>query len=203
MTEPADQTPRGVSDDLIPAVDELVRAILDVGVAITHSVARAADPALPAGQVAAGSVEQIVRNGTAAIAGVVRMTADGVRAGRAGRPTNGTGAEPGSGSYRPTVSAGGVLRMPLLIENPTNEPTEPLVFAAVSTIGPAESGGGGLPFDQIRCEPTTLQIAGRDFEKLTVFVQTTADSAVGRHQVQVGVPGTAFDTTVTFDVVTP
>jgi hypothetical protein len=202
MTEPADQTPRSVSEDLIPAVDELVRAILDVGVAITHSVARAADPALPASQAATGSVEQIIRNGTAAIAGVVRMTTDGVRAGRAAQPTNGASAA-GSSTYRPTVTAGSELRMPLLIENPAADSTGPLVFAAISTVGPGGPDGSGLPAEQVRCEPETLQISGRDFEKLTVFVRTTPQTAIGEHRVQVGVPGTVFDTTVAFDVVAP
>jgi hypothetical protein len=220
MSAPDDEAPRSISEDLVPAVDELVKAVLGVGVAITRSVARAADPTEPGSPLAGGSVEQIVRNGVAAITDLVLMTTNGVRnrqgarpagtagssaAGSAGAGSAANGTAPGghSRSGRPAVQAGTMLRMPLFIENPTGEPTGPLTFAVGSTRGPAASGGVGLEFDHIHCEPATLEIAGHDFEKLTVFVRTSATTPLGTHSVSVGVPGTVFQTTVEFDVVEP
>ena len=53
---------------------------------------------------------------------------------------------------------------------------------------------------QVRCNPETLEIGARDFEKLTVFVDTEPATTPGRHRVRLGVPETAFVTTIEFDV---
>jgi hypothetical protein len=192
-------TPGDEPDVLIPAVSELVDAVLGLAVTITRSAARATDSSTHSGETtaSAGAVDEIVRNGAAAIAGIVRMATGGISGKRNEQSTQSAGA-----AYAPpfpTVQAGGTLRMPLMIENPSPESTGPLEFTALSVTGPSSSGG--LESAQIRCVPHPLVIAARDFEKLTVLIDTTVDTPRGRHRVSVGAEGTPFATVVEFDVV--
>ncbi len=184
---------------LIPAVSELVEAVLGLAVTISRSAARATDGHTPSsGNAAAdGAINEIVRNGAAAIAGVIRMATDGISGKRTGQS-----AQPPGATYPPpfpTVQAGGTLRMPLVIENPSPESTGPLEFTPLSVTGP--DGSGALRPAQIRCVPRPLVIAGRDFEKLTVLIDTAVDTPLGRHRVSVGAEHTPFATVVEFDVV--
>jgi hypothetical protein len=192
------RTPGDEPDLLIPAVSELVDAVLGLAVTITRSAARATDSRAHSGEntASAGAVDEIVRNGAAAIAGIVRMATGGISGKR-----NEQSAHP-AGAYAPPfpmVQAGGTLRMPLVIENPSPESTGPLEFTALSVTGP--EGSEGLEPAQIRCVPRPLVIAARDFEKLTVLIDTTVDTPQGRHRVSVGAEGTPFATVVEFDVV--
>jgi hypothetical protein len=198
MSEKSATAANEEADGLVPAVGELVDAVLGLGVTITRSVARAADgrERVGAGSVPASAVEEIVRNGAAAIAGIVRMAAGGISGSRTQH------SEPPAGAAQapfPTVSAGGTLRMPLFIENPSPEPTGELEFVALSAVGP--DGSEGLTSARIRCIPHPLVIGARDFEKLTVLVDTMADTPRGRHRLSVGAEGTPFATVVEFDVV--
>jgi hypothetical protein len=45
-----------------------------------------------------------------------------------------------------------------------------------------------------------LHIEARDFEKLTVYVDTDPSTTASRHRVQIGVPDSAFVAAVQFEV---
>ena len=199
MTEKPAAGPSEDPDGLVSAVGELVDAVLGLGVTIARSTARAADGrGRSDGESApASAVDEIVRNSAAAIAGIVRIAAGGIGGSRTGPAERSAGAA--NAPPFPTVQAGGTLRVPLVIENPSPEPTGPLEFAALSAIGP--DGSDRLEPLQIRCVPHPLMIAARDFEKLTVLIDTTADTARGRHRLSVGAEGTPFATVIEFDVV--
>ena len=192
-------SPGDDSDALVPAVSELVDAVLRLAVTVTRSAARATDGRAHVGNgtVPAGAIDEIVRNSTAAIAGIVRMAAGGISGTHTERAEQ--SADNAYAPPFPTVQAGGTLRLPLVIENPSPESTGPLDFTALSIIGP--DGSQGLELAQIRCIPYPLVIAGRDFEKLTVLIDTTVNTAQGRHRISVGADGTPFATVVEFDVV--
>jgi hypothetical protein len=93
--------------------------------------------------------------------------------------------------------------MPLFIENPAAEPTGPLIFGVLATVCVEPDAGRPIQPIQVRCTPDVLEIDGRDFEKLTVFVDTARATTPGRHRVEIGVAGTPFVTTVEFDVLPP
>jgi hypothetical protein len=204
--EPAEERPHSFSDasapdEFVPEVAELLNQVLGLGAAVTRTVARATDPRQRG--TGSGPLDEIVRNGASALANLVRLTVESLRV-RTQPPAGTPGQEPGDQrpASRPGVRAGDTLRMPLFIENPSNGATGLMHFGAIDVVSP-EGTGRPLGIAQVRCDPEILKIAARDFEKLTVFVDTDPTTVPGHHRVRVGVPDTAFITTVEFDVVTP
>ncbi len=196
------ETDSSIFNEVVPDLVDLVNRILGVGAAVTRTIARAAEPnGLGSGN---SPLDEIVRNSASAVTSLVRMTVDGLRASTRPPAAPGSPTPPApSPPARPRVRAGDTLRLPLFIENPSAEPTGPLAFRALEAAAVAGPGGSTLALGQVRCEPDPLEIAARDFEKLTIFVDTAPSTPAGAHRVQVGVPGTAFVTSVEFDVLPP
>jgi hypothetical protein len=190
-------TDSSIFNEVVPDLVDLVNRILGVGAAVSRTIARAAElNGLGSGN---SPLDEIVRNGASALISVVRMSVDGLRASTLPPATPGAPPTPAP-SARPRVRAGDTLRLPLFIENPSSEPTGPLVFRALEAAAGVGEGAPTLALSQVRCEPDPLEIAARDFEKLTIFVDTAPSTPGGSHRVQVGVPGTTFVTSVEFDV---
>lgn len=182
------------AEDLTRSVTELVGAVFNVGAAMAKTVAQATagdklltDPIGPQ-----GPLNLIIHYGMTAASNIVRTVASSsptTSAGATDRPAAATG---------PSVIAGSTLRMPLSIENTGSSPMESLEFRC-STIQVLKAGDGQrLGVSNVRIAPAKLSIAPRDFEKLTIFVDTTAMSAPGTYRAVIGA-GT-FETSVQFEV---
>jgi hypothetical protein len=183
-------------DEFVPEIAGLLNNMLGLGAAMTRTLARAADPAQLGRD--SGPLDEMVRNGVSTLANLVRLTIDSLQASTQPRVMSRT-VTSNPRAAKPGVQAGDTLRMPLFIENPSAEPTGPLRFGALEAVPPVP-GTPAIAHTQVRCSPETLDIGARDFEKLTVFVDTELTTPLGRHLVRVGVPGTAFVTTIEFDV---
>jgi len=101
----------------------------------------------------------------------------------------------------PTVHQGATLRMPLSIENPGNEPMTDMTFVCRSLTGEVGGSGTLLEVGAVRFQPETLAIAAKDFEKLTVFIETQAETAVGHYQAVIGIGPNQFETLLQFQVI--
>lgn len=183
---------------LVPEVTDLLNKALGLGAAVTRTLAQTAAPGHDGA--GAGPLDEIVRNGAGALANLARLTVESLRASTGPPVTSSQVAADPRPASSPGVRAGDTLRMPLFIENPSTEPTGPLRFGALEAASLGSAGDRALELSAVRCAPETLEIGARDFEKLTVFVDTNASTPVGRHRVQIGVPETAFATTVEFEV---
>lgn len=156
----------------------------------------------------AASITNVVRLFGSAVSGVVGLD-DEQEAGQdpAGAPARATSPDPPADGGRrtsvPTVVRGGTLRVPLSIENPGPEPMDGLAVrvgeVAVENAGPGQM----LATSAVRFEPQTLNIAPRDFEKLTVFVDTEPDTATGTYALDVQIGSEAHLAHLHFSVVEP
>lgn len=97
-----------------------------------------------------------------------------------------TGTSPADGAVvaaspqgLPAVAAGGTLRMPMAIENPTREPMEDLSFHVAELRGPA---GSSLSAAFVSVSPGSIRIAPGDFEKLTVRIDAPPDAEAGIYE---------------------
>lgn len=182
------------AEDLTRSVTELVGAVFNVGAAMAKTVAQATagdrpltDPKSPQ-----GPLNLIIHYGLTAASNIVRTVASSdpiTSAGATARPPAATG---------PSVIAGSTLRMPLSIENTGASPMESLEFHCSKIEVLQAADGQRLGVSNVRISPAKLSIAPRDFEKLTVFVDTTAMSAPGTYRAVIGA-GT-FETGVEFRV---
>lgn len=195
--DPSDKSPSDL-DEFVPELVEVFNKLVGLGAALTRTMARAVGP--ESGGTGNGALDEMVRNGATALANIVRLTVDSLRATTQPPVVPGQTASHRPADLRPEVHAGDTLRMPLFIENPSADPTGPLPFTALDAESPESAGGCPLKLAQVRCDPKILEIGARDFEKLTIFVDTEPTTLIGRHRIQIGVPGTAFVTTVEFDV---
>jgi hypothetical protein len=171
---------------LVESVERLIGAAADFGAA----VARAADKTTAGGREPAegppgeGAVAAIVRHGVTAAVNLVSQITDanqGMRAAAAAAAatqTQGT-ATPGSAGH---VRPGATLRVPLSIENPGREPMTDLTPAVLSW---SCDGNDTEAVATVRFIPETLNIAPRDFEKLTVCVEVPDDACAGRYQLEI------------------
>lgn len=205
-------------DDIGPEIADVLDKIVQVGAAVTGTLARAGQA--EAGSGGEGPLDELVRNGATAVAAIVRMTVESLRDGTglgtragggsgagAGAATGGRGpAAPGGGPgaatrpSRPAVYPGDTLRVPLFIENPSDDDTGPLTFTVLEATSPPSADGDPIEQGRVRCIPGTLSIAAHDFEKLTVLVETTPTTRTGPHRLKIGVADTPFVTTIDLDV---
>lgn len=107
----------------------------------------------------------------------------------------------------PTVHCGGVLRIPLSIENPSVESMDNMAVRclsldAVRPLDTVTEGSGQIHNSPtLRFQPATLSIAPKDFEKLTVFIETQPGTRVGDFRAVIGIGAENFETTLQFRVI--
>ncbi len=190
------------ADDLVDGVSRVVESALDLGTAMAKAVAEAASGGKavepPTGE--GGRLGAFLHYGLAAATGAV-----GLVLGAAGLSSSGTrppartpSSDPAGG---PTVRPGTTLRIPLSIENPGGEPMQAMTFLCLGVTAEPIGPGATLDRRHVRFQPDTLTVAPRDFEKLTVFVDTPADLAPGAYAVVIGLGGGGFETTIRFAVI--
>jgi hypothetical protein len=210
-TTPADAA---LSDALARGVSDVISAAIGVGTSVAKAFADATARGKPVAPVGSGSgLEAFIHYGVAAVTNVMGMVASGIETGTcataaAPRPAPGAArassevSEPvASDSTLPVVHAGGRLRIPLSIENTS---AEPLSDVAVRCARITSSNGGDSDslrdIALVRCEPPILSISPRDFEKTTVFIETSPSIPSGRYEAVIAIGSSGFESRVGFDV---
>lgn len=197
-----EQTPP-TSDRLADRLSEVLEAGLGLGASMARGLARATGSTDVAPS-AAAPIDDIVTYGTAAASNVVRRVAATARPSPPRDSPAGQGADrspPASGG--PTVTAGSTLRIPLLVENTSGEPTHDLPFTATSLLRdgcPDDGDCTCLPTTAVQFTPTKLAVGPKDFEKLTVRIATTAETPSGDYRAAIAGGDGWFTTTIAFTV---
>ncbi|MGD8859663.1 MAG: hypothetical protein PVI30_06615 [Myxococcales bacterium] len=115
------------------------------------------------------------------------------------------GSTQGQAGRLPRAEAGGSLRIPLSIENPSAHEMHGLRFEAEPMRGPDDgSGMAEIAAERVRLQPEVLDIAPGDFEKLSVQVDVPSDARLGTYAGALRLQGDeAFRVPVRFEVVAP
>lgn len=193
-----DQTVGQAADELARSVTDLVSAAFGVGAAVAKSAAQAtsAGRTVPEPKASQGPLGDIVHYGVSTLTNVLRLVVAPAQTVRAAAATAASSGNAATG--RPSVSAGSTLRVPLSIENPSSQGIEQLEFRCLRMDAMTVGQGERLGVANVRLEPTILSIAPRDFEKLTVFVDTLPLTAPGTYRAVVGTA--SFQSDVEFEV---
>ena len=221
--EPDKQQERSEPESITQGVAEVVSAFLGVGASLAKTVAEATanTKPVPAPSPTATPLNAIIHYGLITVGNVINLFAGGIKntastaanastnvgtqgkgqavRGAAATTTSSSGMT-GSDGTLPLVQRGGTLRIPLSIENPVNEPMEQLTFLCLAMQGGTPGQGIPLTVAAVRFQPETLSIAPRDFEKLTVFIDTSHETSPGRYEAALGLGSGNFELTVQFEV---
>lgn len=220
---PEGAPPDAAADALVRGMSEVIAAALGVGASVARATAEATAGSRgvesPPGD---RPLEAIVHYGMATVSNVLGLVGSaaglGVRGAAAaagaasdmarsaaGVATGGPGsasaasASTNHGVGLPRVRAGHTLRVPLSIENPGAERMSG-VTPSCTSLGGGTGVGRRLDASAVRFQPSTLEIAPRDFEKLTVFVDAPADAAPGRYDAVIALGGGGGETRLAFEV---
>jgi len=200
---------RNETESVAQGVTDVLNAFFDVGASLAKTVAAATanNKPVPAPSPNAAPLNAIIHYGLITFENVFNVFADGLK-NRTATPTGAGGgsaqsSSPMSGTTSgslPVVQRGGTLRIPLSIENPGNEPMQHMRFLCLAMQGNTPGSGVQLNVSAVRFQPETLTIAPRDFEKLTVFIDTGFDTLPGRYKTLIGLGGGSFEMSVEFEV---
>lgn len=202
-TGPADRDDGAA--ELLDGVAQVISATLGVGAAAARMVAQAtaAGREVPPPAAGAGPLNAIVHYGMATVSqltGLVFRSAGGTAATPQGGGAAPASPRPGRG---PQVHQGSTLRIPLSIENPGDVPMTGLSFRCLelSYLGLGKVEGETLSVEALRFHPVLLDVQPRDFEKLTVFVDTRDDTAPGCYRARIGMGDGGFETAFEIEVI--
>jgi hypothetical protein len=196
------------ADAVTGSVAEVVNAIMGVGASITRSVAQATagNATILPPQPGAGPLQEMVHYSVASVTNIVRLVASGAGAvAQVGQDVGAAAAAAAKAARppaHPTLDRGATLRMPLSIENQGDQPMTGLVFECLDIRGEHLGAGEPLRASQVRFDPLELTVAPHDFEKLTLYVATGPQTALGKYTVVVGSGGKTA-TSVQFEVCAP
>ncbi len=198
---PNQETVSQAAEDLTRSVTDLVGAMFDVGAAVAKTAAQATSAGRPVPEpaVAQGPLNLMVHYGLTAASNIVKTVLAASPTAFRTKTSEAPGAEPFAPAG-PAVTAGSTLRIPLSIENPGAEAMKALEFRCLRVDSVEAAAGQKLGVANVRMEPAELTIAPRDFEKLTVYVDTTSGTAPGTYRAVIGVVDGKFETAVQFDV---
>jgi hypothetical protein len=203
-----DHSARRGTEEIIDGVGEVVNATLELVGDLAKRSAEATTPVahvVPPADSDAPPLNVVVHYGVATVTNMIELLGNAVRdvatMGRTGtgQPRPSASTAPSGG--RPSVKAGGTLRIPLSIENPAGEPIDELGVMVLDMHHRGGAQGKPLAPEAVRSEPEALTIAPKDFEKLTLFIDTAEDTAPGRYEAVIGLGGSSHEVTVRFDVV--
>lgn len=176
-------------------VAESVARVLDAAVGVGASVAKAVAEATGGEEGVEPPprdrpADALVHYGVAAVTSVVGRVVSAVEG---GGPAGSGGAAAAAGGARregpesprtdvPAVETGATLRVPLSIENPDTDPMEE-VRMTCTEVRTRSGGDGERPrCEHVRFEPEVLDVAPRDFEKLTFYVDVPEEAAPGVYE---------------------
>jgi hypothetical protein len=204
---PADRetNPQGARENanvqaIATGISEVVNAALSVGAAVARTVAEATSPsggsARP-GTPGEGPFADIVHYSVEAALNFARLVVRGMPS--TVRPAS-SGSETAAAPGYPSVHAGSTLRIPLSIENPSDVEMSQMTFYCGSLSYEGKSAGAPLAAAAFVFEPATLTIGPHDFEKVTVFITTSENTASGTYEAQIMVHGATFRSALHFQV---
>ena len=207
---------RNETDNVIQGVSDVVNAFFDVGASLARTVAEAtaSKKPVPAPSPNAAPLNAIVHYSLITVGNVFNVFAAGLKnkpqattGATSSKTTNGSAAQTTSDLHAvrpetslPVVQRGGTLRIPLSIENPGKEPMQQMRFLCLGMQGGMPGVGVPLAISAVRFQPETLTVEARDFEKLTVFIDTGFDTSPGRYKALLGLGGGSFELSVEFEV---
>jgi hypothetical protein len=179
----------------------LVNAALGVGAALTKTVAiaTAGERPVPKPSEDAPPISVLVHYSLAIVTNVLKLVivpvkesvgeADTVESPRA------------RSSARPSVPPGATLRIPLSIENPTDSPMNGLspLIRAVRRDG--QDASADLPYSTLRFTPSMLDVAPKDFEKLTVEIAVPDKAPLGSYEFMLALGPEQPDIALVLDVI--
>ena len=195
-------------DPLTDRVADVVDAGLQLGASLARTLASAtgSKDVAPTGK---PPLDDVVSFGTATASNLIGLVAAGARTGM-GVTSRATGAAaPARGTPPaqvgiPVVTAGSTLRVPLLVENTGPTPTRALTYATSSIIRAGCDDGDAcscLSVDVVTFDPSTLVVAARDFEKLTVRIAVPVDAPAGDYGASITAGDGWFSADLRFSVV--
>lgn len=198
----------GAVGELARGVSQVVNSALGVGAALTRLAARStARGPLPEVRRETEPVAAMVHYGVVTLKNVAGLVTGGaqllkVKAGMAPAAADDTAPAAATPPRLPSVHQGAILRMPLSIENPGDQPLGPLVFclAQLEYRGADAAGAAPLTGSAVRFAPGELSIQPHDFEKMTIYVDVPRDAATGPYRALIGSAAGNFRTEISFDV---
>ncbi|HHH48208.1 MAG TPA: hypothetical protein ENK51_04900 [Gammaproteobacteria bacterium] len=208
------QQEKPANPSVAEGVSEVVNAAFGVGAAIAKTLAEvtAAGKPVTRPETQQGPLGEMMHYGVTTLSNVIGLVVSvmgGVVGGTTDRDqsTSTQATEPssarkkGSGAANhPKVHQRGTLRIPLSMENPTDQPMENLVFVCQGMHGERLEAGQPLTEAAMRFLPERLNIAPKDFEKLTLLIETDAQTAPGNYVAHVGVASGDLQIKVEFEV---
>lgn len=200
--------------DFVASMVGVVDAALGVGVSLARVMAAATSPgrsvsALPEGTPA---FLAIVRYGVSAMGNVAQAVIDGTQAlskrnasspsaAAAASKTSSAGVKSAGKSVGPRVQAGTNLRVPLSVENPGERPMRGLRPQLRGIFHLGQDASKRMPAPTF--EPTELNVAPHDFEKLIVRLDVPADAAPGVYELILALGDDEPDLPMSFQVLPP
>jgi hypothetical protein len=187
--------------DLVGGMVELVNAALGIGAALSKTAATVTAGGRPVGEPPKGAapISVMIHYSLAVVTNVVSLVTDtlkGTAAGAAGLATRpATAAASG-----PLVRPGASLRVPLSIENPSDRPMSGLTPLVRAVRRDGKDASPDIPASAVRFAPAAINVAPKDFEKLTVFVTVPENAAPGRYEVTLALGPNEADLPLVFDV---
>lgn len=198
---------------VIEGLSEVVGAVFGVGAAVAKTLAEATAGGRPvaAPESDQGALGEMVHYGISVVSNVIGLAVStmgkavpggsvGLRPGPAAKEKEDAPTQPAEKKGLPLVHQGGTLRIPLSIENPGDQPMQDLAFCCQQMTGKRLAAGIALTEQAVRFQPQRLEIAPRDFEKLTLFIDTDERTAPGRYAALIGVGDGGMELKVEFDV---
>lgn len=186
MTDKQDPPP---NPDIAAGVANVIDAALGVGVSLARVAAEATALGRTVTPVPPGTpaISAIVRYGVTAagnLASAVVSGAQGLKpsVGPA-RPAAGTAAATGARAAGPRVAAGAALRVPLSVENPSDQPMRDLKPRLRALRRGADDVLDVIGAERVRFSPERFEVAPHDFEKLTVTVGVPAEAPAGDYEL--------------------
>ncbi|NUO10044.1 MAG: hypothetical protein HUU08_15460 [Candidatus Brocadia sp.] len=186
------------------SISDVVSAVLDVGVSLARTLAKATtgDMPLKEPKEEAGPLNAMVFYGVTAASNLANQLFSSFKATaeRAPRAAQNMAPVSSSSATLPTVRQGATLRIPLSIENPSSAPMVDMKFICLSIRAEKQGDSHSLSNKAIRFEPKKLEVAPKDFEKLTVFIDIEVDTVPDVYEVTIGLVDGNFQMPLQFSV---
>lgn len=206
------------AEALVRGMSDVLGAALGVGASVARAVAQATAGSKGVEPPRSDrSLEAMVHYSLATVTNVLGIVTGAAGLGVRAAPTgsgaaDAAGARPATSARNagetagadaaplPTVRAGHALRVPLSIQNPGAEPMRGIAPVCLALEARGLGAGRPLGAAALRFQPASLDVAPRDFEKLTVFVDTEPDTAPGRYEAVIGLGAPGVETRLAFQV---
>lgn len=196
-----------VEGDIVANVSDVVVSVLGIGAAVAKTFAEASSSntaALPP-QDSSKPINAMVHYGMIGMTNIVSSVVSSVST--ENQQHNAATQQQPNDKPRPqqpvtpVVTRGTTLRIPLSIENPGDAPMQDMAFNCFSLETDSTMAGEALDKSALSFQPEILNIAAKDFEKLTVFIETTEATVPGNYTAIIGIGSAHFETKVSFEVV--